>query len=132
MLQLGRIGEGQRLGIGLDEEIEGVDDREVGDEVDLDLEAARRFRKDEARQPVAVRILLPVDEMPGRLDFHRIGDDPRLGVGRGPQPDDLRRKRDRAVIVVGRAVVEGGDDRQGRSILAMWPTPYRLPKMRQA
>jgi hypothetical protein len=33
-----RIGEGEDLGVGLDEEVERIDDRELGDEVDLDAE----------------------------------------------------------------------------------------------
>ena len=63
MLELGRIGEREGLRIVLDEEVERVDDRELRDEVDLDLQLGRRLGEDEPCQPVAVRILLPVDEM---------------------------------------------------------------------
>jgi hypothetical protein len=57
--------ERKTVGVGLDEEIERIDHGHLGDEVDLDLELGGLLRKDEARQPVAVRILLPVHEMIG-------------------------------------------------------------------
>ncbi len=57
------IVEGPFLGGVLDEEVEGVVDRHVGDEIDLDLQFAHRLGKDEARQPVAVGVLLVIDEM---------------------------------------------------------------------
>ena len=49
----------------LDEEIERIVDRHVGDDVDLDLQFVDEFREDVAREPVAVRILLMVHEMVG-------------------------------------------------------------------
>ena len=54
------------LGVLLDEEVERVVHRHVGDDVDLDLELGDEFRKDVAGEPVAVRVLLVVHEMPGR------------------------------------------------------------------
>ena len=70
--QVVRIGEGKVLGVGFDEEIERIDHRHLGDEVDLDAEFVGRLRKHQPRQPIAVRILLPVDEMLGRRDLQRI------------------------------------------------------------
>ena len=61
--RLAAIDEGKLLGIGLDKEIERIDHGHLGREIDLDAELGGLFRKDEARQPVAVRVLLPVDEM---------------------------------------------------------------------
>jgi hypothetical protein len=58
-----RILERPMLGRILDEEIEGIVDRHVGDEADLDLQLLDRLRKDETRQPVAVRVLLVVHEV---------------------------------------------------------------------
>ena len=49
----------------LDEKIERVVDRHVGDDIHLDLQLVDEFRKDVAREPVAVRILLMVHEMVG-------------------------------------------------------------------
>ncbi len=54
------------------EEVERIVDRHVGDEVDLDLELGHRLGKDEARQPVAVGVLLVVHEMLGRADLQRV------------------------------------------------------------
>ena len=67
----------------LDEEIERIVDRHVGDDVDLDLQFVDQFGKDIAGQPVAVRVLLDVYEMLGRRDFQRMRYDPRAAVGRG-------------------------------------------------
>ncbi len=46
-----------------DEEVERIVDRHVGDEIDLDLQLGHRLGKDEARQEIAVGILLDVDEV---------------------------------------------------------------------
>ena len=48
----------------VDEKIEGIVDRHVGHEVDLDPEFGHRLGKDEPRQPVAIDILLVVHEVP--------------------------------------------------------------------
>ena len=48
-----------------DEEIEGIVDRHVGDDVDLDPQFVDQIRKSVAREPVAVRVLLKVHEMIG-------------------------------------------------------------------
>ena len=72
------------------EEVERIVDRHVGDDVDLDLQFVDEFREDVARQPVAVGILLDVDEMLGGRDFQRMRDDAGAAVRRGSKPDDLR------------------------------------------
>ena len=95
----------------LDEEIERIVDRHVGDDVDLDLEFIDQFGKDIARQPVAIRVLLDVHEMIGRRNFQRMRYDPGAAMGRGPEPNDLRPERDRPVIVIVRQVMDGGSDR---------------------
>ncbi len=63
-----RIVNGYCLGVGLQEEIERVVHGHVGDEIDLHLERLDLFRKHDARKEVAVRILLPVQEMSLRFD----------------------------------------------------------------
>ena len=79
---------GQRLGIAepggrpgfgpvLDEEVERVDHLEVGDEPDGDGQLARRIREGQSADEVADRVLLPVDEVVGRLDPQRVGLDRR-------------------------------------------------------
>ncbi len=99
----------------LDEEIERIVDRHVGDDVDLDLEFIDQFGKDIARQPVAIRVLLDVHEMIGRRNFQRMRYDPGAAMGRGPEPDDLRPERDRPVIAIVRQMMDGGSDRHGRA-----------------
>ena len=94
----------------LDEEIERIVDRHVGDDVDLDLQLVDQFGKDIAGEPIAVRVLLDVHEMVGRRDFQRVRYDPGAAVGRGPEPDDLRPKRDRPVIAIVRQMMDGGAD----------------------
>ena len=50
------------------------------------------FGENEAGEVVALRILLPVDEVTGGLDVQRVGEDRRAAVGRGAQANDLRGK----------------------------------------
>ena len=109
--QLGLVGEGKLLRARLEEEIERVEDRHLGDEVDLDAEERRRLREDEPGEVVRLRVLLPVDEVLGRLDLHRVAQDAGSRVRRRPQPDDLRAEVDRPVVAVVRDVVEGDVDR---------------------
>ena len=71
--------------------------------------------KHEARQPVAVRVLLPVDEMLGRRDLERIARDPRAAMRRRPQPDRLRPERDRPVVGVAGDVMQADENRQKRA-----------------
>ena len=61
--QLIGIGEREVLRVALDEEVERVDHRQVRYEIDGNLEFGRLVWKDRARDPVAVRILLPVEEV---------------------------------------------------------------------
>ncbi|CFS53890.1 Uncharacterised protein [Mycobacterium tuberculosis] len=84
---------GERLGVGhpcagpylgpvLDKEVEGVDHLEVGDKPDGNTQLAHGIRKDQPRQKVAQRVLLPVDEVVGGLDAQRVGFDGGAGVRR--------------------------------------------------
>ena len=103
------------LGVLLDEEVERIIHGHVGDDVDLDLELGDEFRKDVAGEPIAVRVLLVVHEMPGRRHFERMGDDAGAAVRRGAEPDDLRTERNGPVIFVMRQVMDCGSDRHGRA-----------------
>ncbi len=94
----------------LDEEIERIVDRHVGDDVDLDLQLPDQLGKHIARQPVAVGVLLVIHEMIGRCHLERMRNDPRAAVRRGPETDDLRPERDRAVVSVVCEVMDGGSD----------------------
>ena len=55
----------------------------------------RLLREDEPGQVVAVRVLLPVEEVVGRRDLQRVADDRRAAVRGRAEPDDVRRQPDR-------------------------------------
>ena len=123
----------------LDEEIERIVDRHVGDDVDLDLQFVDQLGEDVARQPVAVRVLLEVHEMIGGRHFQRMRDDPRAAVRRGPQADDLRPQRHRPVVFVMRQMMDGGSDRHGpcgasrggSKDLSQSAAPHNCPRRRR-
>ena len=115
-VHLVRVCEGERLRVLLHEEVERVDHRHVGREVDLDAQLGRLLGEDDAREPVPVRVLLPVHEVVRGRDLEGVARDLGARVGRGTQPDRLRPQRDGTVGGVRRQVVEGGDDRHGCSV----------------
>ena len=98
--QLHGILEGEEFRERLDEEVERIDDFEIGDEIDDDGKFVRLFRKNKAREPVPVRVLLPIHEMFGRGDLERIITHPRATVGSGPQPHHLGAEIDETVVTV--------------------------------
>ena len=105
----------------IDEKIERVVHRHLGDQVDFDAKSAHWIRKRQARDIVALRILLPVDEMAGRLDAHGIRDDGRAAVRSRAQPDKLLRHGDRTFVTIVRDM--GERDLNGHApILAAAPT----------
>ena len=53
------VAKGHMLGVGLEKKIERVDDRHFGDEIHREREDGRLFRKRQAGEEVALRILLP-------------------------------------------------------------------------
>ena len=111
MQHLRREFERPLLGIGLDEKVERIDDLHVGEEIDGDGEFAGLLRKDVARQPIAVRVLLPVHEMLRRRHRKRVARNPRAAVRRRPQPHGLRAETDRPIVGVTGGVVEPDEDR---------------------
>ncbi len=100
----------------LHEEVERVDHRHVGGEVDLDLQFVGLLREDEAGEPVATGILLPVQEVVGRRHRERVGRDLGAGVRGRTQADHLGAQADRPVVAVMRDVVQGGFDRHDGSV----------------
>lgn len=97
--------EGEDFGVGFEEEVEGVDDAHVSDEVDFDGEGTGGFGEDEACKVIALRILLPVNEVIGRLYVEGVAVDGGAAVGRGTEADHLRREGNEAVVVINGAVV---------------------------
>jgi hypothetical protein len=51
---------------GLEEEVERVVRGELGDEVDVDRQMIGRLLEDDAREPVALRVLVPIEEVVAR------------------------------------------------------------------
>ncbi len=105
-LEIGRVGERPPGGIVLDEEVERIDHHQIGDQVHRHAELAGRLGHDDSRQPVAVRILLPVDEMLLGQDRQRIIGNGGPAVRCGTQPDRLRAQHDRVVVAIRRQMVE--------------------------
>ncbi len=105
------------------EKVERIEDFDLQDQVNLNTEIIRLFRKNNPRQIVAERILLPVDEVSGRLDLERVGLDVGLGVRCGAQPDHLGAQIDRAVVTVIADVVLGDENAHAglsRILLYAW------------
>ena len=110
LAQLGVVVEGPlRRGL-VDEEVERVDDGHVRDEVDGDRELADGIGEDEAREVVAERVLLPVDEVLAGRDLQAVGEDRRAAVRGGAQAHDLRPEPDLAVVAVDGLVLDGKAD----------------------
>ena len=68
-LQALGVGKGIMLGPVLDEKVEGIDHRHVGEQIDGDGYLPRGFRKRHPRNEVAIGILLPMNEVFVRFDF---------------------------------------------------------------
>ncbi len=100
------VAERVALGLGLQEEVEGVDDRHVGDQVDGDRELGDRLREDQTRREVPERVLLPVDEVPLGGHGHRVRQHRGSAVGCGSQAHHVGREPDRSVEPVDGAVFE--------------------------
>jgi hypothetical protein len=103
----------ERGGVRLDKEIERIDHRHLRGEVHFDLEFGRLLRKDEPRQPVALRILLPVHEVICRRHLERIAQDRRARMRRRTQAHGLP-EIDRSVVFVVRNVMQCDEDRLGK------------------
>ena len=99
------IGERDFLGMRFEEEIEGIDHRHFGDQINLDTQFPGFFREDQTGQIVALRILLPVDEMLLGANFQGVREDARPGVRTRTQADYLRPQIDQAIIGIMRNVI---------------------------
>ncbi|MNH95825.1 hypothetical protein D3C73_484780 [compost metagenome] len=109
--QVFRIFERPSGGLFLDEKIEGVVDRHVGDKIDLDLEFRYRVRENEPREIVAVGILLQVYKMVFRRDLQRMRQHFRARMGGGFQADDLGSEADGLVVFVMGEMIDACLDR---------------------
>ena len=100
------VGEGPVLGALFEEEVEGIDDGHLGDEVHRHRELPGRFGHHHAGEEVALRVLLPVQEVFLGLDAERIAQHRGPAVRRGPQPDRLGSEVDGPVVAVPGLVME--------------------------
>ncbi len=105
-LESGVIRKRKALGAGFQKEIERIEDLDFQHQIDRHLEGRCLFRKDDAGQPVAERILLPVDEMVCRLDLQGVGLHMRLGMRGGAETNDLGSETDRSIIAVIRNMMQ--------------------------
>ena len=106
-------------GVGLDEEVERIDHGHLCREVDLDFQLGRLLREDVTREPVALRVLLPVHEMVRRRDLERIARDRGTRMRRRTQANGLGAEIDRTVVFVMRDVMQCDVDRHGLGYLRL-------------
>ncbi|MPM37549.1 hypothetical protein SDC9_84167 [bioreactor metagenome] len=109
--QLVRVAPAHLGGVFLDEEVERIDDRHVGDQIDGELKLVDRLGEDQPGQVVAERVLLPVDEMVPGHHTQRIGLDRGPGVRSRSQPHGVRIHGGRPIEPVCRLMLEGDADR---------------------
>ena len=109
------VGERELFGGRFEKEIEGVVHRHFDDEIDLDAQFAHPFGKREPRHVVALGVLLPVDEVSGRRDPLRVGQDARAAVRCRSKAHELRRQFDLAVVLVVGHVTKGDMNAQGKT-----------------
>ena len=112
----------------LDEEVERIIDRHVGDQVDLDLEFGHRLGKHEARLEIAIGVLLHIDEVQARADPQGMAEHLGFGMRCRLQANDLRLQRDRAVIFVVGQMIDGGFDRHAASVARFKATDFGFPQ----
>src|SRR5206468_746773 len=77
-----------------------------GGKTDFQRKLSSLFVEYQARQKIAVRILLPVDEVIFRLNAKRITRHRRAAVRSRTQPNDLRRQADQPVVLVDSLVMQ--------------------------
>ena len=94
------VAERKSLGMRGQEKVKGVEHRHFDDQVDRDPELARLLREDQAGHVVALRVLLPVQEVVGRIDIQRVRQDAGPAMRRGPQPNELGTERNGPVVLV--------------------------------
>jgi len=112
---LGFVFERERLGRVLDEEVERIDHREVGNQVNGDIEDLGGLREHEPGHEVAEGVLLPVDEVIARLDLEAVREDRRARVRGGPQPHHVRVNGDGSIEAIGGAMLDADVDSHAKS-----------------
>ena len=98
--EAGCVLEGKLFRRRFEKEVERVIDSHLGDQVHGHLEFARLLGKHQTRLIVGERVLLPVDEVFGRFDPHRIRQNRGPAMRRRPETHDLGRQRNQPVVAV--------------------------------
>ena len=91
----------------LEEEVEGVVDGHLRDQLDLDLELAHRFREHDAGIPVREGVLLPMQEMLATGDPLGIAEDRSPAMRGRPQSDHMGSVGDGLVVGIVRDMPQG-------------------------
>ena len=94
------------LRVGFEEEVEGIEDRHFGNQVDLDRELRCPFREYQAGEVVGLGVLLPVDEVVLGKHFQRVGEDGRAAMRGRAQADGLRPEHHRTVVPIVGLVIQ--------------------------
>ena len=81
-----------------------------GDQIDRHGQFFALFGENEPRQPIAVRVLLPIHEVLCRRHGQRVAANARAAMRRRPQAHDLRSDCDGAVVRVARCVMKPDQD----------------------
>ena len=113
LFQRGVIGEGELRRRFFEKEIERIVNRHFDDQVDFHQEFGRRFWKNDSRQIVAERILLPIEEVAFGQNALGITKNGCSGMRSGAQSDRVRRMRHRSIIHIVRTMVEGNVNSHG-------------------
>ena len=103
--------EGVFLRVGLQEEIEGIDDGQVRHQIHFHYEFLDGIGEDGARQVIALRVLLPVQEVRLGFDVQRVAKNGGAAVRRGPETDDLGGELHRPVVDVPGLMMQRNADR---------------------
>ncbi len=105
-----RILEWKILGELVDEKIERIDDGHVSHQIDRDLQRFSFLREHQTGDPVAERILLPVQKMSGGFDVERIAENGRAAMRGRTQSNLVRPEVHCTVKAVARLVIERNAD----------------------
>ena len=104
---LGRtVLEGNCLRVRLQEKIKGILNRHFRGQIDLHPQILRRLRKYHAGQVIGLRVLLPIDEVFGRLDVQGVGQNAAAAMWCGAQPNDLWPQLHQSIVAIMHDVIE--------------------------
>lgn len=107
------IRERKLLGVGFQKEVERVNDRHLGDEVDFDDQLLSSLGEHQPSDIIAVRILLPVHVMTGRLDPQRVTQHGSTSMRGRSEPHEVWPEFGRVVVLIFSTVMQRDADSHG-------------------